>query len=63
MALALITSEECLLKIHACLSLGTLCDRGGKIIKEIRESSGANIKILTENELPICALHNDRVVQ
>ena len=37
--------------------------RGGKIIKEIRETSGANIKILTENELPICALHNDRVVQ
>ena len=40
-----------------------MCCRGGKIIKEIRESSGANIKILMENELPICALHNDRVVQ
>lgn len=37
--------------------------RGGKIIKEIRETSGATIKILTENELPLCALHNDRIVQ
>jgi len=42
---------------------GCIIGKGGKIIKDIRESSGANIKILTENELPICALHNDRVVQ
>jgi poly(rC)-binding protein 2/3/4 len=42
---------------------GCIIGKGGKIIRDIRESSGANIKILTENELPICALHNDRVVQ
>lgn len=42
---------------------GCIIGKGGKIIKDIRETSGANIKILTENELPICALHNDRVVQ
>ena len=37
--------------------------RAGSIIKEIRESSGAFIKILPAEELPACALSNDRVVQ
>ncbi len=37
--------------------------RGGAIIKEIRDASGANLKILTPDELPPCALANDRVVQ
>ena len=37
--------------------------RAGSIIKEIRESSGAFIKILPAEELPACALANDRVVQ
>lgn len=42
---------------------GCIIGKSGKIIKEIRETSGATIKILTEAELPLCALHNDRVVQ
>ena len=37
--------------------------RAGAIIKEIRDASGANLKILTPDELPPCALANDRVVQ
>ena len=37
--------------------------RGGAIIKDIREASGANIKILPPEELPPCGLSNDRVVQ
>ena len=39
------------------------CCRAGSIIKEIREASGAFIKILPAEELPACALSNDRVVQ
>jgi hypothetical protein len=39
-----------------------LC-RAGAIIKEIREASGAHIKILPAEELPPCGLSNDRVVQ
>ena len=38
-------------------------NRAGSIIKEIREASGAFIKILPAEELPACALSNDRVVQ
>ncbi len=33
------------------------------MIKELRESSGAFIKVLPIDELPPCALSNDRVVQ
>ncbi len=32
-------------------------------IKEIRDISGSHIKILPPDELPPCALSNDRVVQ
>lgn len=37
--------------------------RAGAIIKEIREESGAHIKILPAEDLPSCGLSNDRVVQ
>ncbi len=37
--------------------------RAGAIIKEIREASGAHIKILPAEDLPPCGLSNDRVVQ
>ena len=37
--------------------------RGGVIIKQMREQSGAHIKVLSPEELPACALSNDRVVQ
>jgi KH domain len=37
--------------------------RSGKIIKDMREASGAHIKILPPEDLPTCALSNDRVVQ
>ena len=37
--------------------------RAGAIIKEIREASGASIKILPPEDLPPCGLSNDRVVQ
>ena len=33
------------------------------IIKQMREQSGAHIKVLSPEELPACALSNDRVVQ
>ena len=39
-----------------------LC-RSGVQIKEIRDISGSHIKILPPDELPPCALSNDRVVQ
>eukprot|EP00884_Botryococcus_braunii_P022439 jgi/Botrbrau1/887/Bobra.0167s0011.2 len=42
---------------------GCIIGKAGKIIKDIREASGAHIKILPPEELPACALSNDRVVQ
>ena len=41
----------------------SLLRRGGVIIKQMREQSGAHIKVLSPEELPACALSNDRVVQ
>ncbi|EIE22046.1 hypothetical protein COCSUDRAFT_43031 [Coccomyxa subellipsoidea C-169] len=42
---------------------GCLIGKAGAIIKEIREASGAHIKILPAEDLPPCGLSNDRVVQ
>uniref|UniRef100_A0A061RNM9 Poly(RC)-binding protein 2/3/4 n=2 Tax=Tetraselmis sp. GSL018 TaxID=582737 RepID=A0A061RNM9_9CHLO len=42
---------------------GSLIGKSGVFIKHIRESTGANVRVLTPEELPLCALANDRVVQ
>ena len=45
------------------VTIDLVCARAGAIIKEIREASGAHIKILPAEDLPACGLSNDRVVQ
>ncbi|BBN18626.1 poly(rC)-binding protein 3/4 [Marchantia polymorpha subsp. ruderalis] len=44
---------------------GSLIGKAGTTIKDIRESSGANVRILPPDQLPVCssALDNDRLVQ
>lgn len=42
--------------------VGSIIGKGGCITKDIRESTGAFCKILPQEDLPVCALHNDRVV-
>ncbi|GBG73588.1 hypothetical protein CBR_g16930 [Chara braunii] len=42
---------------------GSLIGKGGDIIKQIRDKSGAVVRILGQEELPACALPTDRVVQ
>ena len=42
---------------------GAVIGKGGSLNKDIRERTGAYSKILTTEDIPICALHNDRVVQ
>ena len=42
---------------------GSIIGKGGSIIKNIRETTGAHVKILPPEDLPQCALDNDRVVQ
>eukprot|EP00803_Ostreobium_quekettii_P001382 evm.model.scf_216.3 EVM.evm.TU.scf_216.3 scf_216:34271-35665(+) len=42
---------------------GSIIGKGGSIIKNIRETTGASVKILPPEDLPPCALLNDRVVQ
>jgi poly(rC)-binding protein 2/3/4 len=42
---------------------GSVIGKGGEIVKTIRESSGANVRILPVEELPPCADPTDRVVQ
>ncbi|GMH32954.1 hypothetical protein BSKO_00788 [Bryopsis sp. KO-2023] len=41
---------------------GSIIGKGGCITKDIRESTGAFCKILPQEDIPVCALHNDRVV-
>ncbi|KAJ7545093.1 hypothetical protein O6H91_09G107100 [Diphasiastrum complanatum] len=43
--------------------VGCLLGRGGKIIEQMREESGAQIRILPRDQLPVCALVSDEVVQ
>eukprot|EP00192_Tetraselmis_astigmatica_P003922 CAMPEP_0117656212 /NCGR_PEP_ID=MMETSP0804-20121206/4686_1 /TAXON_ID=1074897 /ORGANISM="Tetraselmis astigmatica, Strain CCMP880" /LENGTH=468 /DNA_ID=CAMNT_0005462603 /DNA_START=63 /DNA_END=1470 /DNA_ORIENTATION=- len=42
---------------------GCLIGKAGVFIKQIRETTGANVRVLPPEELPLCALANDRVVQ
>lgn len=42
---------------------GAVIGKGGMLNKDIRERTGAYSKILTTEDIPVCALHNDRVVQ
>eukprot|EP00249_Psilotum_nudum_P009269 c21823_g1_i1 orf=401-1729(+) len=44
---------------------GSVIGKGGATIKEIRESSGANVRILQRDQLPLCvsAAETDRLVQ
>lgn len=42
---------------------GAVIGKAGSLNKEIRERTGAYSKILTTEDIPLCALHNDRVVQ
>lgn len=42
---------------------GSIIGKSGLQIKEIRDQTGSHIKILPPDELPPCALSNDRVVQ
>lgn len=41
----------------------TLIGKSGKNVQELRQTCGAQVKILGPEELPTCALYNDRVVQ
>lgn len=42
---------------------GAVIGKGGILNKDIKEKTGAYSKILNCEEVPMCALHNDRVVQ
>ncbi|KAH9301163.1 hypothetical protein KI387_012746 [Taxus chinensis] len=43
--------------------VGCVLGKGGKIIQQIRTESGAQIRILSREQLPACALPTDEVVQ
>ncbi|XP_057871157.1 KH domain-containing protein HEN4 [Cryptomeria japonica] len=43
--------------------VGCVLGKGGKIIQQIRAESGAQIRILSREQLPACALPTDEVVQ
>jgi poly(rC)-binding protein 2/3/4 len=40
-----------------------LLGKGGKIIEQMREETGAQIRILPKEQLPGCALPTDELVQ
>eukprot|EP01018_Ginkgo_biloba_P002005 Gb_31686 [translate_table: standard] len=43
--------------------VGCVLGKGGKIIQQIRSESGAQIRVLSRDQLPGCALSTDEVVQ
>lgn len=43
--------------------IGCLMGKGGTIIAEMRKATGASIRILGGDQVPICASENDEVVQ
>lgn len=43
--------------------IGCLLGKGGKIIEQMRQSSGAQIRVLPKDQLPGCALPTDEIVQ
>ena len=43
--------------------IGCLLGKGGAVIAEMRKSSGAYIRILGKDQLPICASDNEELVQ
>ncbi|XP_024394898.1 flowering locus K homology domain isoform X2 [Physcomitrium patens] len=47
----------------AATQAGSLIGRQGATIKSIQDTSGANVRVLPAEELPLCALADDRVVE
>ncbi|RWR74130.1 KH domain-containing protein HEN4-like protein isoform X1 [Cinnamomum micranthum f. kanehirae] len=43
--------------------VGCVMGKGGKVIERIRKESGAKIRVLPGEQLPLCALPSDEVVQ
>ncbi|KAJ7299706.1 hypothetical protein O6H91_20G048700 [Diphasiastrum complanatum] len=43
--------------------IGCLLGKGGKIIQQMRSDTGAQIRILSKEQLPDCALPSDEIVQ
>ncbi|KAG1335013.1 KH domain-containing protein HEN4 [Cocos nucifera] len=43
--------------------VGCLLGKGGSVIKQMSAESGAQIRILPRDKLPLCALPNDEIVQ
>ncbi|KAI3502917.1 hypothetical protein L1887_31315 [Cichorium endivia] len=43
--------------------VGCLLGKRGDVIQRLRKETGANIRILPENQLPVCALSTDELVQ
>lgn len=45
------------------VQIGAILGKGGSIISDLRQQSGAQIKVLQGPDLPLCALPTDEVVQ
>lgn len=45
------------------VQIGAILGKGGSIIADLRQQSGAQIKVLQGHDLPLCALPTDEVVQ
>lgn len=43
--------------------VGCVLGRGGKIVEKIRQDSGAQIRVLTRDQIPLCASPNDELIQ
>ncbi|CAK9186073.1 unnamed protein product [Ilex paraguariensis] len=43
--------------------IGCIIGKGGQIVQDIRSETGANVRIMKDKHLPLCALNSDELVQ
>ncbi|KAL0843123.1 hypothetical protein Bca101_016368 [Brassica carinata] len=43
--------------------IGCILGRGGKIVQDIRSETGAQIRIIKDRNMPLCALNSDQLIQ
>jgi hypothetical protein len=55
--------EVCTRLLVPTTQVGCLLGKRGKIISQIRQDSGAQIRVLPRNQIPLCALSSDELVQ
>lgn len=49
--------------LAATSQVGCVLGRGGKIVEKIRQESGAQVRVLPKDQIPVCAAPGDELIQ